>query len=487
MIKEVNNETTTLEGFKPNLSDFLEVSKGDIEKEIKKQIGKLKRGSSSVLPFPVEVFPQPVQNLIHEFNKAFKLPVDYYGLGILTVCSAAIGNAFCLKYSDTYKIPAVLYSAIVGKSSIGKTPVLKLCLSPVFKIEQQYKFTYKAALDEWHRENVKNKGKSTKPKPTTKELMINDATIEAVNKSMSRNPKGLLLFQDELMAWINNLNRYRKGSDVQFWLMGWGNSSGKVNRADKPPMYVNNLFVSVLGGIQPKLLEGLGEGNKKDNGFLYRILLAYPDEQKKPRKSNYTPSHEAYQFYCDLIDGIHKLPNSIEEIEYEYAESDFKIDPISLELSDSARIAYNKFSDYNTDLINGVDNDDFESLFGKLEEYCLRFALILEIMEAVTHKKEVSELTINIEESTIQKAIKLTEYFRSTGVKALNKINRIDPLEKYSKQQRKIFEKLPEGFNKKEGEEIAKEHDMAKRTFGNFIRDKNLFDKVRHGYYEKAI
>ena len=127
-----------------------DISLGDLKKDFSKQKSKLsqqaepeKTNGSQTKPFPVSAFPLQVQTIISEFYKAYQIPVDFYGLGILTTCSGVIGNAYCLEYKTGFNVPAIIYGAIVGSSSIGKTPALKLCTQPVHKIESHYEKDYK--------------------------------------------------------------------------------------------------------------------------------------------------------------------------------------------------------------------------------------------------------------------------------------------------------------------------------------------------------
>ena len=459
-----------------DILEEVEASKKALNK--KEKLKKELSGKVKVPPFPVSAFPKPVQSIINDFYKAYQLPKDYYALGILTACASAIGNAYNLEYKKGYYVPPILYSAIVGGSSIGKTPALKMCLTPIFNIEEQYNKDYSNAIDEWEiLKQEADKKTILPPRPQRKDLLINDATTEAINKVLERNPKGLILFQDELIAWINSLNQYRKGSDTEFWLSNWSNSPAKINRATKDPLFIKKPFLCVLGGIQPSVLDGLGEGNKKDNGFLFRILFAFPDQQKKPYETDYVPSAETFQFYFSLVQSIHNLENEI---------SQEGVNAIHIHLSSDARKIYRKFSKKNTDLINEATNDNKKSLYGKLGDYCLRFALILEIMEVVSHKKEVDGFT-EVSGKTMNNAIKLTEYFRATGIKVLNRIEKINPLDDYTKIQQKVYDALPNSFETAEGIEIAQKLKMAERTFKRFLQDKLLFDKVSRGIYDKIL
>jgi len=46
---------------------------------------------------------------------------------------------------------------------------------------------------------------------------------------------------------------------------------------------------------------------------------------------------------------------------------------------------------------------------------------------------------------------------------------------------------LPETFTTNEGVEIAEGQAIPERTFKNFLKNKDLFDKVKVGHYQKRV
>lgn len=271
------------------------------------------------------------------------------------------------------------------------------------------------------------------------------------------------------------MNQYRKGSDLEFWLSNFNNGSAKVNRAGSDSIYIEKSFIGVLGGIQPAVLDKIGSNAKKDNGFLQRILFAYPDKQTKPYPTDYVPDPRTFQMYRDLVFDLHT--------HNEHATSS---EPVKIELSKKAKQVFRDFEIYNVDLINQADNDNVKSLHGKLENYCLRIALVLEMMKVILKKGKVTEST-KIQPITIKGAILLTEYFRATGLKVLAKIEKVNPLDRYNATQQKVYEALPETFTTGQGVSIAMECNMSERSFKRFLQDKFLFDKISRGHYDKKL
>ncbi|MCB0707445.1 MAG: DUF3987 domain-containing protein [Saprospiraceae bacterium] len=445
--------------------------------------------------FPINVFPEKLREILQLFHDCYGLPIDYFGLGALTAASSIIGNAYAIRYRHGQVYPCILYSAIVGNSSIGKTPAIKLCLGPIFDMEKEYQKEYLEQLEMWKQECYENSISNTRqpdpPQPKQKEILINDATTEAINLSLTRNPRGLLLYRDELSGWINSLNQYRKGSDTEFWLSNWSNATSKVSRASKDPLYIKKPNVDVLGGIQPAVLErNMAGDGREENGFLARVLFAYPKEMVKPYESERSPDISVFDRYKKICFYLRDLPSRIEPPATPY--EDWTVESIYLDLDDDARIAYKAFHRDNTDQINASNNDTMKSILGKMENYCLRFALILELLniscenyqdEINLSLEEVEELKIS--EQSIIRAIELIKYFKSTATYVLTRFE--SPVNQLPIKQQSLYKALPEEFETGEAVKIgaSKELELGERTVKRLLIDKTLFKKVRRGVYEK--
>ena len=76
---------------------------------------KLNRKRNKTL-FPVEVFPEPIQQIITATNESLKFPIDFIGTSMLYAVSVSIGNTHRAEIMRGYEQTAVLYLAIVGKT-----------------------------------------------------------------------------------------------------------------------------------------------------------------------------------------------------------------------------------------------------------------------------------------------------------------------------------------------------------------------------------
>lgn len=100
--------------------------------------------------------------------------------------------------------------------------------------------------------------------------------MESLGTLLEGNPIGLLLFYDELLAWIYGFNQYKgKGNDQQKTLSLWSGMDIQIDRKQQEAKIIVNPFITVTGGIQPDVLKDLSKG--RNDGFLDRILFCYPD------------------------------------------------------------------------------------------------------------------------------------------------------------------------------------------------------------------
>ena len=106
---------------------------------------------------------------------------------------------------------------------------------------------------------------SKKPPPPVKppRCIINDATPEKVAEILSRYPSGSLMVHDELAGWLDSFERYNSGQSPRaFYLSCWNGGTflkdrvGKGTRDLNAEIRVDNLALSILGGIQPDRLAG---------------------------------------------------------------------------------------------------------------------------------------------------------------------------------------------------------------------------------------
>jgi hypothetical protein len=118
-------------------------------------------------------------------------------------------------------------------------------------------------------------------KPKLQTCYASDTTVESLKLLLSDDhnddPRGILLYFDELAGFTNSLNQYKTGgNDRQFYLSLYDGGFIRVDRKkDGDPSIIRRTGLSICGGIQPHLLPKVfGNG---DDGLTPRFqVVAYP-------------------------------------------------------------------------------------------------------------------------------------------------------------------------------------------------------------------
>lgn len=253
-----------------------------------------KSDGGAFIPFPVDVLPDPIRGFVNAAAKAIGCDASYIALPLLSGLASAIGNTHRIELKRSWTEPAIVWTAIVGKSGTSKSPAIEACLHPIrkrqhdaMKVHAEAMKEHAIALAMHERDKAKwMKSAEKTPPPIAPEAPIadrcwtDDVTTEAVAVLLEQNPRGLLMVKDELSGWFNfDAYKSSKGGDVAKWLEMFGGRPTVVDRKVGGTIYVPRAAVSIAGGIQPETLRrSLGVKNI-ENGLASRLLMAYPPQQ----------------------------------------------------------------------------------------------------------------------------------------------------------------------------------------------------------------
>ncbi|MGL4781727.1 MAG: DUF3987 domain-containing protein [Bacteroidales bacterium] len=367
-----------------------------------------KKGASEG-DFPFHVFPDEIQTLIEDYSEKRAFSKVLLANSIMAVFSGAIGLNYRYELSNGWEGFANLYMVMVGRASISKSPTMKFAMSPIMDLEKDWYESHQYQFADWEVRKASNKKGFSEPAPTRRKMMLNDATIEALIKIHSANKKGLILFRDELAGWLNSFNNYRGGSgaDQQNYLSIWDNAAVSNERAGREQeQFLPESYLTIFGGIQPKILNDFAKGNRKDDGFLLRFLFCFAEEAEKPT------------LWTDLC----KKPNAELYLKYKEAVKFYgfmpkEANPITLTFSPEAERVWSVFYDKNRTDLHKTENEDLASLTSKLEKYTTRLALLLQLIDNV-YSGDVFNTVISAD--SMQGALDLIAYYKSSAIKALD-------------------------------------------------------------------
>jgi hypothetical protein len=424
--------------FTEHLGNFSEAAKklysdGFGDRHIKKDEEELEQEEEPTPVFPIDGLPSMIQKFINACADTYRTPRDFWAGSVLIAIALAIGNR--LRLEDKYSNVPIIWLAIVGDVSTGKTEPLNLCLNWFKQHDnksiENYNYDYarfqeNQLLPKNERDNI--------PLPACFQYRLIDYTPEALNDAHTANKRGLLIERDELKGWIDDFNRYNKSGEQSNMLSSWFEIPWITNR--KTGGTVINIpkpCVFVTGGIQPELLQSLAKDERAESGFLSRMCFIWPDNAKK-------------QEYNEAI-----LPKPL-RIEFETFLSNMANIPeeIKITLSANATEAYRKWYNRNAKLTNDEPTGYLKGVYGKLDIIVLRIAIILRGMNYVAE----GDCSDRISGDEMKHAIQITEYFRATALK--------------------VYKKM---FGKQESETINAKS-VVRYLFDNGVQNKTLIAKA---------
>lgn len=200
------------------------------------------------VPFPVRLLPGHWRNWVEATAQGF-LPVDYVAQGLLAAVSAVCGGGVVAAVTPQWREPLVLWQALVGGPSSGKSPALAAARRLI--------------------DSLAPASHGDKILPPT---ILPNGTVEQFGRAMKDNMPGIVLWREELADWLTMACQ----PDVRAgWLAGWG-VGGIVGRT-RPgytTMWQTHFALGIVGTMAPgRIARALAD----DDGFAARFLYSWPE------------------------------------------------------------------------------------------------------------------------------------------------------------------------------------------------------------------
>jgi hypothetical protein len=307
---------------------------------------------------PPELLPVPLREWLTDVAERAPVPLEFVAMSALSGLGSVIGRQVGInpEQFDDYTVVANLWGAIIGRSGKMKTHAISEGLRHVRRLETEAGEAYEgasagreaeqvvlkaetgnveasikaalngsdssklAALQHELTELIEQKDNADAP---ARRFITNDATTEKLGALMKENPRGLLVFRDELAGFLQTLEKSGREGDREFYLEAWnGTGSFSVDRIGRGLVRISALTLTLCGSIQPGKLkryvaEAVGDGGGSD-GLLQRVqLLVWPDEDAFPvwepstKFQNVEAKNRAWDVYRRLSEI--ELPNSGDE------------------------------------------------------------------------------------------------------------------------------------------------------------------------------
>jgi len=365
--------------------------------------------------FDPALLPDSVRGWIEDCAAALQCPLAFVAVPAVAALGGVIGRqlGIAIKQHERWIERPVLWAAIVGRPSSGKSPALAPVQRFLHRLEsrrseawelqkseaeidldlhaaeiQQAKKKASELLKKGDRDGARAALTLTEPEPAPPppRLILNDATVEKLGELLNENPRGLVQFRDELSGWLASLDREGREADRSFWLECWnGRGPYTCDRIGRGSVRIEACAVSIIGGVQPgRLSEYLRvavRGGMGDDGLMQRFQLAvYPDMPTGWRYQDVEFNARAEAQAWAAFDRLDRI-----DLQAAGAETAEWCDVPFIRLSEPASTL---FADWQTELMqrlrSGHESPHMESHLAKYPATAGRLALILHMADNKT-------------------------------------------------------------------------------------------------------
>ena len=429
--------------------------------------------------FPLEIFPKAIRDIIEALEEYENYNVDFTSASFLTVFAAAMGNTWSVRFMTGWVSRPIIYMVLVGSPSCGKTPPLQQAVTPLLKLDGEYDMIYCKEMEtyrRWERMSAKQRERHSLPEememPQRKCHVVVDSTVEALIGALRDNPRGVLIYKDEIDSLLSNFNRYNSSDEGYFLSLFSGTPFKYSRKSNNEHIFLANPYCSIIGTTQPGRLGEQFGGKRMMNGFSSRFLKVYPEIDKMPSWNDTAMPDGVLEEWERIIRKVVAATPSTDQ--------EGKATSIELLFTQEAKLRVIQWKDeVNNKVYAETDSDAVRALCGKLETYLVRFCLVIQIMHGICGESGMDE----IEPRTAELAIRLTEYFR-------NMESRIAPeIETGILDNRftELLGNLRDSFTTADAVREALQLGISESSVKRFLRDggRGFVKKKSHGCYRK--
>ncbi|RYZ78986.1 MAG: DUF3987 domain-containing protein [Proteobacteria bacterium] len=206
-----------------------------------------------------------------------------------------------------------------------------------------------------------------------------------------------------------------------------------------------------------------------------RMLIVMAIKEERNLWRTYTPDNTLSDSWQEIIYRLRSLK--------EVRDESGKLAGASiLHFTDDAAKAMLAYQNQETNCDFDLDERNQARIVAKAEVYGLRFAIIFHCLENAYANAD----TPLIDVPTVERAIKLTEYYKQSAFSLWETLGKKNPLDYLSEQKLNIYDSLSAVFTTQQGLFKAQKFGMAERTFKYWIKnDITLFKRLGHGSFAK--
>jgi len=364
-----------------------------------------------VPPFPIDVLPAQLQQVVTEISRAANCPPDFVAVPMLALAGGAIGNSHHVAVKQSHIESACIYAAFVGRPGSAKSPALRMLSAPFIARQRELLRELRANNEPGQNLDDDEQG----PRPLATRVMVADVTTESLMLVLTQNPRGVVMVRDELVELIAAFNQYRggKGQDRQVYLKLWSGDAITIDRKsqDAGPLFLDRPFCGIVGGLQPAVLADFNGDKHKNDGHLDRWLFCYPDDLPAVGETWLEVADTTLAVWDTLVRRLLAL-------EMKYVDGVPR--PDVLRLDSDAQDAWQRFTESNAAEYNSADTPEIlKGPWMKLKGYAARLALVLHML-----RDGFDETTsTDVDGVSMAGAIRLVAYFKAHARKVYDALD----------------------------------------------------------------
>lgn len=275
-----------------------------------------------------DAFPEVLLDYAQDTAERIGFNPEAIAVPCLAAISAAIREGWQVqpKPNDpTWREKPIIWVGLTGPTGNTKTAACKAAMDPLkakekawFKTDEVEVKRYESdkriwdkktrEWENWMANPARDPVRDPGPEPTRvayRRLFVEDINVETLMVIANENPSGVLVFRDELTAWLGSFGVYGNAGparDRAIFLSGYNGDSAHVDRLSKK-IRARSFACSILGGIQDDLVRThLAKGPA--DGLLARFIFARADRRMGLDRA---PNFGLLKAYRDAVETLCEL------------------------------------------------------------------------------------------------------------------------------------------------------------------------------------
>jgi hypothetical protein len=372
----------------------------DSDTDLKESIAKaldLKNCEAPIL------FGGELGRLLRQTAKNFNERLEIFNFISIPVLASRIPaeTSLLVNPGSGFVVKPVRWCGLVGGTGTMKSPILNTVVRPlnhqqtaIWKQHLNDTEAYTESLREYEKLSKDDKKGTDEPLPPKpmQSVYFSDFTIEALTAAIADYPdEGTVIYSDELAGFFSSMDAYKSspGVDRPKWLSIWDGGAIKATRRSGST-YVPHSSISIIGGIQPGIIEAMIKKDKsKSDGLWSRFTFMRID-------------HKLTDLFTD-IDG--SLDETLKEIYDRLGNEPTQMHTIDVKARPLCTAWHQFLHQKKTD--EGDNNPLMVGVYAKMIGITFRNALILHRVYAAISNTVPSQ-TIPVD--TIETAIAWTKF-----------------------------------------------------------------------------